>query len=79
MTIRLLMQRIDQVCIEQAEKRWLLKPWLTAQCPQPGVGGGGRKEGEQELPLLELSLALNSCLGAGQHHPARAGEEGAGV
>lgn len=47
----------------------------------------GRKEGEQELPAVGLSLAMNSCLGAGHgaqgqsrgsNHPARAAEDGAG-
>lgn len=89
-TIRLLMQRTDQVCIEQAEKRWLLKPWLpspcTPQCPQPGsLPWRGRREEEEgrreSRSFHPWSWALpwtpaweQGMEHKGQHHPARAGE-----
>lgn len=48
---------------------------VLSLAPCRGVGGGRRrKEGEQELPLVELSLAMNSCLGAG--HGAQGAEQG---
>lgn len=79
---------------EVAAQSWLPSPY-TPQDPQPGSlpwcgwreEEEGRKEGEQELPAVGLSLAMNSCLGAGHgaqgqsrgsNHPARAAEDGAG-
>lgn len=57
---------------EVAAQSWLPSPY-TPQDPQPGSlpwcgwreEEEGRKEGEQELAAVGLSLAMNSCLGAG--------------